>query len=327
MVLQNCHNRSIRAEQIAEGNQASYQAFGVAMDTLVTIELLTAGAVANANGALERALGWFRRVEEVCSRFDPQSEVQRLSRQAGRPNAVSPLLLEAVRFSLALAEATDGAFDPIVGLRLERSGFNHNYRTGERIDTSLPDEQVSYRDVRLDPGGPTLTLRKPLLLDLGAVAKGLALDLAGRELGPLGSFCLEAGGDILVGGRNARGERWRIGIRDPNGGEQPVEVLTVADQAVCTSGDYERRRPDGQGHHLIDARTGRSAGALRSVTVVAPTALAADGLSTAAFVLGPTRGARLLAQEGVAGLLVNAAGEIQTVGKQRRPVTTVWRAG
>jgi thiamine biosynthesis lipoprotein ApbE len=61
--------------------------------------------------------------------------------------------------------------------------------------------------------------------------------------------------------------------------------------------------------------------------VVAPTALAADGLSTAAFVLGPTRGARLLAQEGVAGLLVNAAGEIQTVGKQRRPVTTVWRAG
>jgi len=80
----------------------------------------------------------------------------------------------------------------------------------------------------------------------------------------------------------------------------------VSDTAVCTSGDYERVGPGADaGHHVLDPRTGRSPGALASVTVVAPSAMVADALATAAFVLGPVEGLRLLERSGVDGLMVS----------------------
>jgi FAD:protein FMN transferase len=88
---------------------------------------------------------------------------------------------------------------------------------------------------------------------------------------------------------------------------------------VCTSGDYERRTPGGAEHHLLDPRTGRAAGALASATVLAPTATAADGLATAAFVLGPERGLRLLHREGAQGVLITPAGELLLTDGLRPP--------
>jgi thiamine biosynthesis lipoprotein len=107
-----------------------------------------------------------------------------------------------------------------------------------------------------------------------------------------------------VKGRNERGQHWRIGIQDPTQAGELVHTLSVTDCAVCTSGGYERPQPRGDGHHLIDGRTHRSPRGLASVTVVAPTALAADGLATAAFLLGPQRGRRLLEAQGVGGVFV-----------------------
>jgi thiamine biosynthesis lipoprotein len=97
-------------------------------------------------------------------------------------------------------------------------------------------------------------------------------------------------------------------VRHPRDGRALACALDVGAGAVCTSGDYERRTPDGAQHHLLDPRTGSSAGALASATVIAPTAMAADGLATAAFVLGPERGRRLLHREGVEGVLIDPAG-------------------
>jgi thiamine biosynthesis lipoprotein len=185
---------------------------------------------------------------------------------------------------------------------------------------------ATFRDVRLDAARRTITLLRPLVLDLGAVAKGLAIDLAARELAAFESCCVEAGGDLYARGRNAHGKRWRIGVQDPRAPSALVCRFEIADQAVCTSGDYERRTPIDDEHHLLDARTGRSARALASVTVLAPTAVAADGLATAAFVLGPDRGRRLLEDEGVAGILVTPSGAVRTtrgapahVGTDSRP--------
>jgi len=210
---------------------------------------------------------------------------------------------------LALAELTDGAFDPTVGHLMERKGFDRHYVSGERVASAIaPTGQVSYRDVRLDPQRRTIELRRPLVLDLGAVAKGLAIDLAVRELAPFGDFCVEAGGDLYAGGRNAQGGPWRIGVRDPRDPDGVVELLELTDRAACTSGDYERRTPEGA-HHLIDPRSGHSVGGLASVTVVAPAAMAADGLATAAFVLGAERGPELLGGQGVEGLFVTPDGE------------------
>lgn len=255
---------------------------------------------------VERAFGWFDAIERACSRFDADSEVQRLARRGGEPLPVSDILLETTRFALALAADTDGAFDPTVGARLEQRGFDREYRTGARVHTGgarAMGDSVSWRDVALDPDARTITLRRPLLLDLGAVAKGFAVDMAARELRAAGDFAIDAGGDLYLAGHNDRGEPWTVGIRHPRREDETIARVRVSNAAVCTSGDYARALP-GTGHHIIDPRGGEPAAALASATVIAPLAMVADGLATAAFVLGPERGLALLERHGTHGLLI-----------------------
>lgn len=259
--------------------------------------------------AVERAFAWFGRIEECCTRFEPQSELMQLTAQVGVPVPASAMLYEAVQFALAVAEESGGAFDPTVGYAMETRGFNREYRTGQTIRTALePGGSVSYRDVRLDPGHKTITLLRPLILDLGAVAKGLAVDLAARELRPFENFAIDAGGDLYLGGSNPNGEPWSIGIRHPRRDGELIDSLRVSNRAVCTSGDYERHSSaEDKGHHILDPRTEVSPHAVASVTVVAPTAVLADALATAAFVLGPADGIRLLDRLGVDGLIVSSS--------------------
>jgi thiamine biosynthesis lipoprotein len=319
----------------------------VLMGTLVTIHLVSDADEGAA--AIERAFGWFREIEAVCSRFDPGSELMRLCATTGRPVAVSPILFEAVRFALTVAEDTAGAFDPTVGAQMAARGFNRVYRSagfsyersagvqpcpsgrpkGLRYDGSGRPEglryevQHSYRDVRVDDRARTIALDRPLTLDLGAIAKGLAVDAAARELQPFTDFAVDAGGDLYLGGHNPAGAPWSVGIRHPRRDGELIDSLRVSDRAVCTSGDYERPVPDenpvasASQHHVLDPRTGTSPPTIASVTVVAPTAMLADALATAAFVLGPVEGIRLLERHGVEGLIF-------TPGLERFE-TTGWR--
>ncbi len=284
------------------------------MGTLVTIEAVgpvPGGGEGERDAVVRRALDWFRRVEATCNRFDPESELRRLSARVGEAVPASPLLFEAVRFALALAEETDGAFDPTVGAALEARGFNRHYRTqlpAGPFPGPAAAKTATFRDVRLDERRRTITLLQPLVLDLGAVAKGLAIDLAARELQPLRNFLVDAGGDLYLGGRNAQGRPWSIGIHHPRQPGEVLETIEAEDTAVCTSGDYERRAPQpGAGHHIIDLRTGAAAGGAASVTVLAPSAMVADGLATAAFVLGPQAGIELLERHGADGIIVTPA--------------------
>jgi FAD:protein FMN transferase len=292
-------------------NNDVYRRTVALMGTFVTIEVVGHGADPQQQvlreQATERAFGWFYRIEECCTRFEAQSEVMRLTTQVGVPVPVSTLLYEVVQFALTMAEESDGAFDPTVGYTMETRGFNRHYRTGASVQTALePDGSVSYRDVHLDPDRKTITLLRPLILDLGAVAKGLAIDLAARELRPFQNFAIDAGGDLYLGGCNAEGNPWSIGIRHPRRDNELIDSLRISDQAVCTSGDYERKSStEEDGHHIIDPRTGASAPAVASVTVVAPTAMLADAVATAAFVLGPEEGIRLFDRLGVDGLIVS----------------------
>ncbi len=281
----------------------------ILMDTFIAIEVIAPKGTPEPTAAMERALGWFAEVEVRCSRFDPKSEVMRLTRFAGSPVKVSKVLFEVVRFAVAIAQASGGAFDPAVGHVLEARGFNRDYRTGQSVDTGLdPEARPSFRDIRLDPARSTITLKRSLIVDLGGVAKGMAIDLAAKELSQYESFAIDAGGDLYLKGRNPLGRPWRVGIRDPRREEALLETLQISDAAVCTSGDYERRAPDESGeHHILDPKTGRSAAEVASVTVVAPTAMVADALATAAFVLGPERGIRFLERQGVAGLIISSS--------------------
>jgi thiamine biosynthesis lipoprotein len=278
----------------------------LAMGTWVTIQVLRSGEAASA--ALNRAFHWFHEVEKCCSRFDPESELRRLALQPGIAVPVGTILFEAVQFALMVAEATGGAFDPTLGRRMEARGFDRHYRSGVITSSAgAGDQAASYRDVELDPERKAIVLRRQLTLDLGAVAKGLAIDAAARELAPFSDFAIDAGGDLYLGGSNEQGAPWRVGIRHPGGGEELIAYIQVSDQAVCTSGGYERPAPRATRgeHHILDPRTGVSPPAVASATVVASSAMLADALATAAFVLGPEEGIDLLHRSGVDGLIVS----------------------
>ena len=204
------------------------------MDTVVTVEVVGHGDTgtdrAERANAVARAIEWFRAVEVACSRFDPGSEVGALARRAGQSTPVSPMVFEAVSFAIALAEETDGAFDPTVGALMVARGFNREYRSGAVVGVPADAaEGVSFRDVALDATRRTITLRRALVLDLGAVAKGLAIDLAARELQPFGDFAIDAGGDLYLAGRNRAGARWAVGVRDPRHESRVLETLHVSD--------------------------------------------------------------------------------------------------
>jgi thiamine biosynthesis lipoprotein len=244
------------------------------MGTLVTIQVVRPGAEAAIQGAFE----WFRQIEETCTRFNPASELMQLTTQIGKAVPASAILYEAVRFALLVAEESGGAFDPTAG---------HS-----------SNGDVTYRDVQLDANQRTITLLRPLTLDLGGVAKGLAVDTAARELQPLEDFAIDAGGDLYLGGRNPEGGPWSVGIRHPRLDRELIETLHISNKAVCTSGDYER------GQHILNPRTGAPPSSVASATVVAPTAILADALATAVFVLGPAEGMELLDRAGVEGLIL-----------------------
>jgi thiamine biosynthesis lipoprotein len=280
------------------------------MGTVVTFQVVghdsTASQRSERVAAVERAVDWFRHVEEHCSRFDTSSEVSRLARCDGSPISVSETLFRTVQFAIALAEESDGAFDPAVGRRMEARGFDREYRTGTVVHSDIDSHiDASYHDVHLDVDRRTITLDRPLMLDLGAVAKGLAVDMAAHELAPFENFAIDAGGDLFLSGHNADGEEWFVGIRHPRDKTALIDTLRVSNAAVCTSGDYERTSPTlADEHHIMDPHTGHSARHAASVTVVAPIAMVADGLGTAAFVLGPERGLALLERHGVQGMIV-----------------------
>ena len=272
---------------------------------------------------LDNAFGWFYEIEERCTRFNVESELMQLCSHAGNPVAVSPILFEAIRFARLVADESGGAFDPAVGHHMVARGFHREHRSGAAVELMPPSPAAgTFRDIQVDSEKKTITLLRPLILDLGAVVKGLAIDMAARELESFENFAIDAGGDLYFRGQNAQGEPWRAGIRHPRG-DGLITTLRISNEAVCTSGDYERLGTN-NALHILDPRTKEATSAKKatydvaSATVIAPNAMLADALATAAFVLGPVEGIRFLTRLGVEGLIVTAALEqYQTRGFPR----------
>ncbi|MFD1175453.1 FAD:protein FMN transferase [Paenibacillus puldeungensis] len=287
------------------------------MDTVVDIQVIP-GSIASleeVEAAMNRAFAAFQKVEQACSRFNPDSELMQAIQTIGTPVPISPELFEPLKFAWEVAKGTDGAFDPTVGRKLEMHGFSRDYLTGWEMDTRSADASATYRDVVLDARGRTLLLNKPLVIDLGAVAKGFAIDLAARELQCFSGFLINAGGDLYAGGLNETGEPWEIGIQHPGQPDEVVDILQLTNAAICTSGSYERPSERTPGiHHLIDPRTGVSPKEWLSCSVIAPFAMMADACSTTAYILGAARGIEFLKEMELQGMIITSNFEIKRIG-------------
>lgn len=279
------------------------------MDTVVDIQVMPGqgrGANKEAVAAIEEAFHAFRLVEDAVSRFTPGSELLQACRAAvGAPVPVSPLIQAPLGLALMMAERTHGVFDPAIGGCMELQGFNKHYLTGAEMDSGC-GEGATYRDIRFDAEQGTLELLKPMVIDLGAVAKGFAVDLAVERLKGFSGCLVNAGGDLYAGGTGPDGEPWEIGIRHPLDKADIITSLRITDAAVCTSGGYERPHNASQGnHHILNARIGKSPGHWLSSSIVAPYAMLADVFATAALLLDKQESLELVKQEGLAGIWIS----------------------
>lgn len=245
-------------------------------------------AIAAARQAIER-------LEQIASTYREDSEISAVNRAAGAREAVpvSPELIGILTEARDVSDLSGGAFD------ITFASVGRLWRLDPR-DPRIPDDSeiqaalalVDYRKVLLDESASTVALAEAgMAIDLGGIAKGTAIDWALDAIRAEGfpNALVEAGGDLAAIGERSPGVPWRIGIRHPRDRERLFGEIALRDQAVVTSGDYERFvEIDGvRYHHILDTKTGRPSTKSISVTVVADSCQRADALATAFFVLGP----------------------------------------
>lgn len=170
-------------------------------------------------------------------------------------------------------------------------------------------EHIDIEDLLLDEAAGTAELRDAQMrIDVGAVAKGYAVDLVAQHLRGLGytDFVISAGGNVWAEGSPPGAEGWRVGVQSPEESAELLTTLTVSDCAVVTSGGYLRYFTVGDKtyHHIIDPDTLMPSDAVLSATVVCPSSATADLLSTACFMLPPEEGLALAAETEGARLIV-----------------------
>ncbi|MGG1516968.1 FAD:protein FMN transferase [Paenibacillus oryzisoli] len=285
------------------------------MDTVVDIQVVSDKSQNEiAETAIDRAFDAFRKMEQACSRFSRDSEVMQATKEIQTAVKISPYLFEPLKFALELAKVTNGLFDPTIGKAMEDYGFNQHYLSAEIVD-SVATSSVTYQDITLDDEQRTVYVNKPLVIDLGAVAKGFAIDLAANELKEFAGFIVNAGGDLFAGGLDERGEKWKIGIQHPIYKDQFIEVVEVSNEAVCTTGSYERRSPLYPDiHHIITPNSKRSPAEWVSSSVIARYALMADAFSTAVFLMDKIQGKALLEQVNLKGILIDQKLQLNRIG-------------
>lgn len=284
------------------------------MDTVVDIKVVTSKSNDETEASINRAFDFFRQVEDACSRFSLKSEVMKACKQINTPIAICPFLFEPLKFALEVANWTNGIFDPTVGQLMENAGFNQNYLTEEMMRNDTADI-VTYSDIFLNEQDKTLRLNKPLIIDLGAVAKGFAIDLAVNELREFDGFIVNAGGDLYAGGLDELGDKWKIGIQHPQNKEKIISTIELSNMAVCTSGSYERKSDlNPEIHHIINPKNKKSPTDLISCSIIAPYAMMADAFSTTCFLMGRKKGLALLEEIELAGILISSNLQIYQKG-------------
>ena len=242
-----------------------------------------------AEDAWRAALDRIKALEDVASDYDEESELRRLcARPIGEWTPLSRDLERLLIRSRELFELTDGAFDPTVGpyvrlwRRARRSG---ELPTQARMDVA--SASVGMGLIELDEGRAR-TLAGGVRVDLGAIAKGDALDQAMQVLHERGieRALLDGGGDLLIGAAPPGAAAWKVALR-PLGEEGPVWALELSEVALATSGDVNSFVLDGVPRsHIIDPRTGWALTSSAAAAVIAADGATADALASALCVMG-----------------------------------------
>ncbi len=258
-----------------------------------------------AQESVEAVCAEVERLENLFSRFRPESEINRINYAAGKgqqmvSSEIIEVLSRAVQFSHSCPGYLDITICPLVDV----------WKIGRNAQ-AFPDETaiieklplVNFRDVILNPEKQTASLRKAgQSIDLGGIGKGYTADMILDVYKTFGirSAYSNLGGNVVTLGTKPDGSSWKIGIQHPRMEDRLIGVVTSAGQSVVTSGDYQRYITGADGkryHHILDPRTGYpSESGLLSVTIVSGNSITADALSTMVFIAGMEKGIAVLSK-------------------------------
>lgn len=246
-----------------------------------------------------------RYLESLWSCYRPGSEISRLNRE-GRIKS-SPETRSLLKNAREISRISDGVFDITVAPLM--SAWREAEKAGEPPDLKPLLSLVGYQKLKIEEDGTVYFLKKGMAIDLGGIGKGAAVDEAVSLMKSYGvkSGIVNLGGNLYAFGAGPHQGKWKVGIQNPSG-EGVIGAVLIKDRGVSTSGNYQRYFEIGgkRYSHVLNPKTGSLEGNYpEGVTVIAPTALLADGLSTALTVLGPEKGI-ILAEEtpGVEALVI-----------------------
>jgi thiamine biosynthesis lipoprotein len=234
-------------------------------------------------------------LEKQLSRHDQTSQVAALNRN-GNLAAPTPDLLNVLTLANFINARTRGAFDvtvlPLVTLQ------QNTHAAPDKVQVKQALQQTGFHNMAISDSA--ITFKKPGMgITLDGIGKGYIVDQGVAVLKENGfaNAYVEAGGDLMVSGSKPGKTPWRIGIRNPRPEQSPGKmiVLETGNQAVATSGDYMQAYDTSRSrHHIVNPKTGYSPPELASATITAPTVALADGLATAAMVMGSKKTLALL---------------------------------
>lgn len=265
--------------------------------------VLYAESKAQADAASAKAFARIKQLNDILSDYDPDSELSKLSRTSGSGESVrlSKDLWTVLKRAQELAGRSRGAFDVTVGPEV-------NLWRKARRERKMPDETklsaaraaVGYKKLQLDSRNHTAKLLVPnMRLDLGGIAKGYAVDEALKVLrqNKIQSALVSGGGDLAVSDSPPGKKGWRIEIAPLDTPDaSPKKFVLLRNAALATSGDvFQHLEIGGKRYsHIVDPRTGIGLTDHGLVTIIAKNCATADSLATAASVLGPEAGMKLI---------------------------------
>jgi thiamine biosynthesis lipoprotein len=264
---------------------------------------------------VEQVFDEAHRIDQLMSTYIEESRISDINRRAANePVSAGGELFDLIRRSLDISVLTLGAFD----VTYESVGQHYDFRNRQRPDAETVAEErklISWKFVELDQGAGTISFSEQgVRINLGGIAKGYVVERGANILRANGveHGIVTAGGDSrLIGDR--RGQPWMVGIRDPRKDGQVAISVPLEDEAISTSGDYERYfEEDGvRYHHILQPSTGAPASGVHSATVFGPDAVFTDALSTSVFVMGVDKGLRLIGSlPDYESIVIDADGQI-----------------
>jgi FAD:protein FMN transferase len=269
------------------------------MGTSMTIEV-SGGDAASRADVIDEAFASMVEIDRLMSNYRTDSELTEINTEAAaHPVHVSDPMWGVLSAAQMVSQRSGGAFDVTVGPLVRLWGF-HDKKPHIPTDTELQQVRplIGYQNLVLNPGAQTVSFKRSgVELDLGGIAKGFAVELAGGVLRRRGySGLIDAGGNQYLVGHPAGKSSWQMGIEDPDKPGGLLGVLDLEGGAISTSGGYHNFFvANGKTYgHLLDPRSLKPSDSALSVTIVSPDATLADALSKPAFILGPVAGLKFV---------------------------------